>query len=69
MTAPASPPANNPALHPPTAHLAPSKPPHSSLPLRTMVVLGTALVLLLAWATVAILLNVSWRDAMNAQIR
>ena len=34
-----------------------------------MVVLGTALVLLLAWATVAILLNVSWRDAMNAQIR
>ncbi|MDR6768342.1 signal transduction histidine kinase [Acidovorax delafieldii] len=69
MTAPASPPANNPALHPPTAHLAQSKPPHSSLPLRTMVVLGTALVLLLAWATVAILLNVSWRDAMNAQIR
>ena len=34
-----------------------------------MVVLGTALVLLLAWATVAIVLNVTWRDAMNAQIR
>ena len=34
-----------------------------------MVVLGTALVLLLAWATVAIELNVTWRDAMNAQIR
>ena len=34
-----------------------------------MVVLGTALVLLLAWATVTIVLNVSWRDAMNAQIR
>ena len=34
-----------------------------------MVVLGTALVLLLAWATVAIVLNVTWRVAMNAQIR
>ncbi|UCV01334.1 two-component sensor histidine kinase [Acidovorax radicis] len=34
-----------------------------------MVVLGTALVLLLAWATMAFVLNVSWRDAMNAQIR
>ena len=34
-----------------------------------MVVLGTALVLLLAWASVAIVLNVSWRVAMNAQIR
>lgn len=34
-----------------------------------MVAWGTALVLLLAWTTVAVLLNVSWRDAMNAQIR
>ena len=34
-----------------------------------MVAWGTALVLLMAWATVAILMNVSWRDAMNAQIR
>ena len=34
-----------------------------------MVVLGTALVLLLAWASVAIVLNVTWRVAMNAQIR
>ena len=34
-----------------------------------MVAWGTALVLLMAWVTVAILMNVSWRDAMNAQTR
>lgn len=34
-----------------------------------MVIAGTALGLVMAWTTVAILLNVSWRDAMNAQIR
>lgn len=68
MTAPASPPAMHSA--PPTTAGAPrpSKRPFS-LPLRTMVAWGTALVLLMAWATVAILMNVSWRDAMNAQIR
>ncbi|MDD2178099.1 ATP-binding protein [Acidovorax sp. D2M1] len=48
-----------------------SSPPKrsASLPLRTMVAWGTALVLLMAWVTVAILMNVSWRDAMNAQTR
>ncbi len=68
MTVPLSPSA------PHREHPAPPGPPSapkwvSSKPLRSMVVLGTALVLLLAWATVAILLKASWRDAMNAQIR
>ncbi|PVY90206.1 signal transduction histidine kinase [Acidovorax sp. 99] len=68
MTAPASPsasPAGRPLIDDPSS-------PHrraSSLPLRTMVAWGTALVLVMAWATVAILMNVSWRDAMNAQVR
>ncbi|WP_235510515.1 ATP-binding protein [Acidovorax sp. Root70] len=68
MTAPASPSAAPPAHQPPDGpSLQPKRP--SSLPLRTMVAWGTALVLLLAWTTVVVLLNVSWRDAMNAQVR
>ncbi|KZT17650.1 two-component sensor histidine kinase [Acidovorax sp. GW101-3H11] len=69
MTAPASPPAIPSFAHPGSDGPPPPSKRPSSLPLRTMVAWGTALVLLMAWATVAILMNVSWRDAMNAQIR
>lgn len=38
-------------------------------PLRTMVILGTALGLLLAWSAVVTVLRVTWQDAMNSQVR
>ena len=44
-------------------------PPQGVPPLRTMVMMGTALGLLLAWAAVVTVLRVTWQDAMNAQVR
>lgn len=53
-----------------TAPAPPGHPTNQAVPpLRTMVMLGTALGLLLAWSAVGALLRITWQDAMNAQIR
>lgn len=51
--------------------VAPSSPLASppGLPLRTMVVAGTVLGLVMAWAAVLILLRATWQEGMNAQVR
>ena len=68
MTVPTPPSAIAPEL---SATSIPAPPPKraSSLPLRSMVAGGTGAVLLMARGTVALLMDVSRRDAMNAQIR
>ncbi|PJI96281.1 signal transduction histidine kinase [Acidovorax sp. 69] len=58
-----------PSPHSATAIRPPEPRRQAGVPLRAMVILGTGLGLTLAWATVLILLNVTWQDAMNAQIR
>ncbi|KRA08049.1 ATP-binding protein [Acidovorax sp. Root568] len=68
MTAPKPPSATAPERSA-TSSAAPHLKRPSSLPLRAMVTWGTALVLIMAWGTVALLMDVSRRDAMNAQVR
>ena len=68
MTAPKQPSAITPERSAASRAAPPLKRP-ASLPLRSMVAWGTGAVLLMARGTVALLMDVSRRDAMNAQIR